>query len=283
MFPYTLKKTINVFFLFNLCKVKNKTILSHGFMGKQVLYPLFAPLAFYCSYSSVPVSQEGRVTITSDEPWNFIGRVTGWGIGRDNCQPAKKKLSSLKHAFCPYHVHSSTHKKSDWCKVFGDPRMVFTTAEPLCICHLQYLHRVQRKVYNTSVQISFVSWLCVSDAPSWMEKKKKSYKSGGRISVKERCTAARLILKGCGLAHRTGDPLTLLGRYRKEKWNKSKKKNHCSFWLSFGHFYVVCWVWLCLSMLGLTRRQGCTRAKAESNCHHRIIWMWLFIYFYLFF
>lgn len=102
MLPYTLKKKHKPFF-FNLCKGKNRTILSHGFFGgKQVLYPLFATLAFYCSCSSVPVSQGGRVTIASDE--TSLVEFTGWGRERQNANLLIFVFS--KHACCPYHVHS---------------------------------------------------------------------------------------------------------------------------------------------------------------------------------
>lgn len=46
MLPYTYKNQT----FFHFCKGKNRTILSHGFLGKQVLYPPFAISASYCIY-----------------------------------------------------------------------------------------------------------------------------------------------------------------------------------------------------------------------------------------
>lgn len=132
----THEKYINFFFFsFSLCKGKNKTILSHGFWETSGFIHCLPP---YLSTVSFHQSLFYRKDVSPSHQMSSETSLAEWSVCVRQTNANLINLFS-QHVFSPFNVHSQA--KYSWCKVFGDAWMVFTTAEPLCVCLLKYLHR----------------------------------------------------------------------------------------------------------------------------------------------
>lgn len=150
--------------------------------------------------------------------------------------------------------------------MFGDPQTVIHNSRALM--RLPSLISSQRNVNDTTAQIAFVSWLNESDTQKrnraliWSFifccKMKSRGSDSGQFALSLYSSGIFFNYFNFFCRTATSYPtesakffncwdVTHTHTKKKKTLTKVKFKGEsCSFWLCFGHLYVVYWVWLCL-------------------------------------